>query len=450
MVDIHKTIQSMIEEFRSLEAKPPHKLIQESAIPRLIATGDGGSIIVNDAIDKNIGDIAHWMYEQSPHAKSTCTRKEWRPIVRSAVGRAILKNDSNCSLEESGKDLKRRIEEKCDDFVAGYKDQDYSMGCSLFSHPLDASFTIGPVVFEPKLEWLNRALSINHVSKITYRRIAREFSGRSNKSRKLSMESLQEKSILDVLRNAQMVCTVMTNGLAPEVAQKRSIIAARLAQTSIALMWRLPSKILSSFQISVDPGMRTIQTIPFTPGTRTIGGWEVVNMTCVHNMSNTDWNQLTYEEKDIFDLAGNMISCWTSATEYDQASSLLRSLSQSLSFFEAGCREENDLMSIVKFTAALESLVPGEKEKGVLELAKSRLNLTDDQKIYRGKTIRQTVKLIYRIGRSRTLHGTNVNILHDWSDTRAVAEILARNCILYSMDYLIQNPSASHPENVLK
>lgn len=58
MIDIHGTIQSMIDELRNLEAKPPHKRIQESAIPGLIATGDSGSIIVNKAIEKNIVDIA--------------------------------------------------------------------------------------------------------------------------------------------------------------------------------------------------------------------------------------------------------------------------------------------------------------------------------------------------------------------------------------------------------
>lgn len=50
--------------------------------------------------------------------------------------------------------------------------------------------------------------------------------------------------------------------------------------------------------------------------------------------------------------------------DYNKATPLLHCLSQSLSYFEAGCRDENDLMFIVKLTTALESLILGKTNVG--------------------------------------------------------------------------------------
>ena len=142
----------------------------------------------------------------------------------------------------------------------------------------------------------------------------------------------------------------------------------------------------------------------------------------------------------LLETAGQMIACWTSSTEFNRASNLLRGLSQALYFFWSGCRDDEQLMSIVKFTACLEALSPNRKFSGVLNLLKSRLGIQENDSITNDKTLKQMVKLIYKHARSRTLHGTNAELLHDWSIVQTNAEIIARHCIVSSMHFLIENP----------
>ena len=65
---------------------------------------------------------------------------------------------------------------------------------------------------------------------------------------------------------------VTIDGLAPEVVQKRSIIAARLVLTSISLLWEIPSRVLNGLRLTVARSPSIIQTILFTSGSRMIGG----------------------------------------------------------------------------------------------------------------------------------------------------------------------------------
>ena len=448
MIDIHKAFQTIIKELIALDAHPIDKHPgKPPSLPGSIATGRGDSIPVNEAIERQILDVADWMRQQRPSVRATHSLREWRAAVRAAFGPALLQIDYSGPLDKNAQELKRLIEEGIDKNAPASGTHIRSMGCSLFSCPLEAPFSVGPVVFEPKTAWLDRALETAQISKISHHRLTRAFAGHPLKSGRTSKEAMQEESILDVLGKAQMVCTVTTEGLAPEAAQERSIIAARLAQASIALRWTTPSRVLGSFRLSVDHGPRVIQTIPFTPGQWMIGGRRWAGIPHGPEMSTTDWNARTHDARDFFNVAGKMVACWTSTTANSRASPVLRCLSQALFFFWEGCRDENDLMSIVEFTAALETLAQG-KSGPILKLVKARLGVNNNDKFAGDRTLKQVINLIYSKARSRTLHGKNKDILHDWSDARAIAESMTRYCIMSCVDWVAKNPTASDPKSL--
>ena len=357
--------------------------------------------------------------------------------------------DYKAPLDEQGKELKKLLENAADKHELGFESRTWSMGCSLFTRPLETTFCVGPVCFEPKSTWLDRALEGNHISRTSRDRLTRAFAGQKLRPRKNTSEMAQERCILDVLETAQMACTVTIDGLAPKVGEHRSIVAARLAQATIALLWPNPSVVLSGFRLSVDHGVRLIRTIPFSAASRMIGGSRFVGMPHGPEMSSTEWNTITRNAQDFFAISGRMIACWTNSRAFRTETPLLRCLSQALFFFWEGCRDENNLMSIVEFTAALEALSQG-KSSGILRLANAQLGLQDTDEFILGKTLKQVVTLIYSEGRSRTLHGTNEKILHDWSETRMVAELLTRLCIVNCMDWAIRNPKASAQKCLLK
>ena len=287
--------------------------------------------------------------------------------------------------------------------------------------------------------WLNKALNDQLIINTEHQRLTAVSFGENPDSANESLEEFRELSIDEMLDGSQLVCTVKTEGLAPELARKRSLVAARLAQTSIALRWRQPSEVLEGMRLTGDRGTQNIVIITSTPETGLGFYSEIVGLNLVecNNVAS-----FVGDGRSFYDLAGRMIACWTSNSEYSRASDLLRGLSQALYLFCGGCKDDDKLMSIVKFTASLEALAKRQNSSGILELLKARFNMSEDDLITPDKTLKQMVGLIYNRARSRTLHGTNADLLHDWSSVETNAEIITRNCIVSSMYFLMENPNA--------
>jgi hypothetical protein len=369
--------------------------------------------------------------------------------VRKAFGPALVQLNLDDPVSDNGLKLKELVEAALNTTPIIVLSRFMTIGCTLFDKPLAAPLVIGPVQFEPKADWLTRAEKIGQIDKRSHVRLARAFTGKVLHPGKDVHLALCERSIVEVLRDAQLACTVETNDLAPEMAQARAIIGARLAQTTIALFWCRPSHALEGFHLSVDHGYRQIRTIQFIPGKHMIVGWCLKGSPHGPHIDLADWTRLVNDARGFLDLAGRMIACWTSTPAYNQASPLLKKLAQSIFFFWEGYRDENDLMAIVKFTAALEAL-GAQKSSGIIKLVTVRLGKKADDKLVGDRTLKQVVERIYKSGRSRTLHGTNPDMLQDWSDDRAIAEILAKRCLVACMDCAEANPSATNEDAFLQ
>lgn len=447
MIDVMHLYRDILLELTRLQVPGAWKA-EPKGIPGLIWTGQEGSIAVNRKIEDDIRKIADWLLEQQPPARSRHSLKEWRANVRSAFGPALVQIDLDNDLAENGKKLKALIEAALGSQPTVFPCYYETLGCTLFEQPLATPLVVGPVRFESKADWLERTLQIGQISATTRNRLKRAFKGEKLRPRKQASENAFERSILDVLRTAQMTCTVETQGLAPEMARSRAIVGARLGQTAVALLWTLPSRILDGFHLSSDPGQRIIRTIPYIPGRKIVGGTTRMGLPTGPSIGPERWDGIVNDARDFLDVAGRMIACWTSADAYDQASPLLRNLAQAIFFFWEGCRDENDLMAIVKFTAALEAMAQG-KSGGIIKLVSARLGFQESDKLVGERTLRQVIDLVYGTGRSRTLHGTNPGVHHDWSDTRGTTESLTRHCLVACMDWVEQNPTAVDPASLL-
>ena len=418
------------------------------SFPSLLATGTDGSILVNANIDREIRVVADWLLEHRPSAKKQHTLKEWRTAVRNAVGPSLLRIDLDTPVADQARELKKHVVAALDGAPRTIQSLLTSMGCSLLAEPLGAPLAIGPVLFESKTEWLARAERIGQVNGRMRKRLERSFSGHRLVKSRNARQRWVERAFLDVLLRPQLVCTVETQQLAFDLSQSRAIIGARLGQAAIALLWRRPSSALEQFHLSVDPGPRQIQTVAHVPGREYLGGGRNVGCLTGPRLPKDEWDAMIKDARGLLDMAGRMIECWTSAAAYESASPILRNMAQALLFFSEACRDENDLMAIVKFTAVLEALAQG-KSAGITKLAKARLGIKDGQKIVGDMNLDEVVEWIYSKGRSRTLHGTNPEILHDWSDARAVAESLTRHCLVACMEWLGENPTATEPKKLL-
>jgi hypothetical protein len=163
------------------------------------------------------------------------------------------------------------------------------------------------------------------------------------------------------------------------------------------------------------------------------------------------WEQVFSERADHFTVVGEVLEYLVSPTGDVARPRMMNTLAQALLWFHEGCRETVAPMAIVKFSAALDALACGGKAGGIRRLLSARLGIPESSPIRPdGPTLRQAIKEIYSDGRSRTIHGTNVKLGHDWTSTRDMAEQFVRLCLLLCIDWAASHPSSNDPSQLAR
>ena len=150
-------------------------------------------------------------------------------------------------------------------------------------------------------------------------------------------------------------------------------------------------------------------------------------------------------------IVGEILDYLLSATGNVPRPKLMNALGQALLWFHEGCRETVNLMAIVKFSASMDALASGGRAAGIRRLITARLGIKDEPPIRPdGPTLKQAIDKIYSDGRSRTIHGTNEEFGHDWTEIRGLAEQFARFCLITCMDWAAKNPTLDNPLQLQK
>ena len=132
---------------------------------------------------------------------------------------------------------------------------------------------------------------------------------------------------------------------------------------------------------------------------------------------------------------------------------------QAMLWFHEGCREIVDIKAVVSFAACMDVLAGGGGRNSICKLIKCRLGVDSDAEIHRdGFTAKEVIDQIYDKGRTRFVHGPMKNganvwdgkLGHDWSETRSLAEHLARLCLVNSLGWAAENPNTDDPGLLLK
>lgn len=439
MIDVNAAYRKVIQELTLMQSDEFRGRRLREGIPGLIAVNDEGGIVTSREIDAAIEQIGDWTRQQNPKFKGTHTVAEWRSAVRRAFGPALSTLDLDHDLEENTKALRAIIENGIRTDPIGVFCNEFVVGCQIFSRPLKSAFNIGPVLFEPPTVWLARKHSDHIISATIFRRMQKHLNGNQVRARKPSHDSITERAVMDVIGKAKVVCTVQTEGLGAAAAEQRGLSAARMALMSIALLWARPSRALEGMHLDCDAGPRKAILLVSRPNEPPRGSWRRIGLPIGTYMDPDQWEQHRSDNADYFDLTGRLANCWSSGGAYESANTLIQALAQAVFFFWEACRDENHLMSIVKFTAALEALAGG-REAAIIDLLEVRLGVRRDEDIYPGTSLEQLVAQIYKHARSRTLHGNNPDIAYDWSDIRTRTEQLTRTCLMQCIGRTLEQP----------
>lgn len=474
----------IIEELANLQKLPQPPVDDDDPfpLPRMVSVGNGQVLYVSREFDVLISRLSSVFYDGADTLKSRFARDEHRNLVREAAGRALMKVDLSLSPCVSAGRALADIESECErviqhNFTRAPKE--YAFGCTLFASRVVEAFDIGPVRFEPREVWLQRKASdgksarivdggqierFDHniadgpVSLTTQRRILRRWGGKALQKRKSSYDSINEEDIVRAIGESSYVCSVKAAGLGSKLGHDRALQSARLALATVALIWEVPSKALDGMNLLYDRTLRQHHSLSFTSDGLMLGGSSTSGMQRDAWASSTELQSYFSGYSKIFEASGNAIGWFLGPFyEYDNPE-VLNVLAQALLWFHDGCRDLTDLKAIVCFASCMDILASGAGRKGIRELIESRLATGADKKIRDGLTISDAIDLIYDTGRNRFLHGPRQKgqhvwsdqLGHDWSDTRELAERIARLCLITCLEWAADNPACNDPEQLRK
>lgn len=438
------------ESFHNPDVHRSIRKLNKRDLPRIIFGGSElGPIQITKEIEICISIIALEIKKQEQSMSMNYTDKEFVSLTRRAFGESLatidLRDDSKIGAEKIYQNLKSKIKK----IVNRNEEREYVYGCNLFSNRDIDPFSIGPVRFENRHDWLDRKVLEQDISSTSQKRILRSWNGEQLRKRKPSPESELESSILKAIDSCPYVCSIQTKSLGKEAGLEKAAMAARLAITSIALLWETPSRILEGFRLLQDSNSKQLVDLYFTPNTITLPGLRFSHMPHGPSISNEEWSEVVNNSPTHFEAAEEVISYYLCPTINRKRDKLVTVLAHSLLWFSEACREPMALISIVKFAASLDSLANGKGVEAICRMINARLQMPGSRSIFSGgPSVKSTIKKIYSQARSLTIHGANDKLGLDWSQTRSHAEWFARYSLISCLIWAHENPMENDPSKL--
>ncbi|MFK4505436.1 hypothetical protein LPJ38_34745 [Bradyrhizobium daqingense] len=448
-----KIIEKILAALAKAQGMSPSALIKDDhfKLPRLIPAGTGGTIQITKEVDDLITKLAYELKTARPALARNAKESEWRNWVRGAVGPLVASTPLSDPAGEAPA-LLTKLDYALNAIVANLAAREYAFGTTLFSKGDVAPFSFGPVMLEPRQVWLDRKTAEGGITSVTQRRMKRIWTSARVGPRKSEREKLREDNILQAIGPCDYVCTVkLSSAFAAEAGLETALTAARLALACSALAFETPSETLRGFNLNYDGPIHNQTALQFIPGKIILSGSRLSRRPFGPFIESSDWQAELVRLKDIYVACGEVLSNLVDSGRSTARREILEALLQALIWFEKGCRETGDLMATVGFAASLDALGKGTKAKGILTMLEARLGIKRTDRISaEGPTFQSVLDTIYSEGRSRTIHGTNEKIGYDWTNTRVVAEQLARYALIACLDYVAKTPTASKTDDLKK
>lgn len=410
--------------------------------PVTLNVGGGRHIHINPEINGLFLSLSmsvlHVYFEER---KTDFTNQEWNDMTKRAFGEALVGPDEEEIVRKDAREVLQAVTGKLRNWIDEIQEREYVFGCDLCNIQGLKPLSIGAVLFEPRMAWLERVHARGNISKVAFSRIQRAWMGKTLRERKFSNDQIREKEILGTIGECMFVCSVTVAKAGTEAGRERALTAARLATTLIALWWMSPSYALGEMGLAYDRAAYRQNLLVFSSQNKF--GWSTSWSHIpggVAGLNPEDWDKLVKDLGTTFSCAGEVITFVAHGENAVNRPKIMDAFFQALLWFHEGCREKTDAMAIVKYCAVLEALACTRNENGITKLVETRLIINDE------KNFKERFRRIYRKGRSETVHGKNKELRHDWSDERKYAEHMCRLCLLSCLEYATGNPTLEEPK----
>lgn len=374
------------------------------------------------------------------------SRKEFGKEVAKAFGAVLASIDLDDDRAENIRTVKAAVGQSLTDATAHPQPaRDLVFGCDLFAEPV-AVIEIGPVRIEDRSEWLDRMAASGAFSTVAARRVARRWSGLPIGRRKGSVDSMWERTALDVIGECEAVCTVSVRSMSPRMAEARASTAARMSLAAIGLLWQQPSSALRGIGLAYDHGRKHHrETIVLVDGTFRASNHSLARLPHGPTIEAARWKDHYERDTWFFSVIGEMFAEYLHVASSSRPR-MMSALFHSLWWFQQACVEHSPLLASIKHAAAIEALAGGREKQGIVELLTARLSFDRKRQAFKdGTTLDQFIEQLYSVARSQTLHGTNVRHAEDWSQLQGRSEQIARLALRSVTHWLSKHPGIDDP-----
>lgn len=452
MAGLKDHIAEAIDEFRQMQVAPWRDRPEERGrVPGWESSDDGRGVVFSWRLEKAIGRVAEITRTNRKDLAPAHTRAEWRKVVRRAMALGLLDVDLNGDLGPAIDFIRSRVRDAIDAFVAAWPPLEHAFPCTLLNEQGRDYPDFGIARFETREAWLQRKRLDGAVSAVAARRISSIWSGHRVRRRKRSEDASVEAEILSAIGRLPYVCSVWTSGRAPKAAEEKAAQAARLALLAVALVFSMPAGALDGLNLAYD-GLPYHRKTLITAHGRMHGGTRLIKNPHGPWADAAAWSNAIPNYADVFTSIGGLLGYIVSPAATSPRAEVLRTLLHAMLFYHEACREPFDLMAVMKFAASLDALAGGGGDQAILKLCLVRCEWSADQTIPidGAPHLGLVADRIYSHGRSRTLHGNNPSVDHDWSDVRAWAEYVGRNVLIACLCWAARHPDEEDPAAMLE
>lgn len=423
--------------------------------PRMIHTPSGRKIFFDKQILVATADLADSLQGDSHSVDS----EEWLEWVQESVACALDRSDANANLDDTARQILDSVKETLDQHEKEKGQFEFAFGCELFSEISPHPFSIGPVRFETRQDWLERKFTEGAISDAMRHHILRTWEGDTPREPVSSADRHQENTILGLTNDASFICSVRTDGMTQKFGRSRALTTARLALASIALCWRPASEALKNMNLTEDRVVRILHEITFQGGKITTLAGRKSHVPGGETLPADEWNRLQGDFADHFKLVGSLLDSIADITTPPGRPKTTHALIHALLWFHQGCWENEQVMAVISFAAALDCLALGKSHKGIKKLVAARVGVEADKALWaRGsQTAGEAIEEIYDYARNATIHGRkghgkkpDSTPFRDWGPVRLRAGTLAHSCLLECIDWAAKHPQSDDPAGWLK
>lgn len=422
---------------------------QKGEFPYFMTTADGVQVFLVDALTRPMHLVAEALWDQDEGRAILHTRDEWRRLVQTAFASALRRENLRRDRAEAIAVIATELRDFISERARTHPELEFAFACSLIQEPERTLPTLENARFETRETWLARKRKEGVVSNISARRIQAAWTNRKLRRRRASGDASDERQIHDAIGKAQFVCTVKTRGFAPQAAEQRALMAARLALLSVSLIWSQPVRALRGLNLASDGLSHTRTTLIFA-GEHVLGGWTKEKEPHGPWSSRDEWESVVAAYGPAFSAANEAIGFVLARPGESARPSLMLALSQAMLWFHEACREPLDLMAIMNCAVALDALASGQRARGIRRLICARLGIGLNDACVGTLTPNDIVHQIYERTRNQAAHGREPPFGRDWSRTRTLAETTTRRMIIECLHWANDHPNVDDPARLLE